>query len=200
LNESLRVLSDRLTLASHLSFVQDYDLQMQRAAAVAPQNKHVVAQAFGRGHQRSFSPHSSLPAERMKMPKEPTLQDASSSLDAIQARQKGLTNERKGKRPAAEKLRIEDIKTAMHKAEDLTVACPIFQLFGSEARCSDSGRCKPHKCTVCDSIAHGALEEEACEAKLRARLAPPESKQSKTLLKEEDEVDQDTKDTALATP
>jgi hypothetical protein len=44
------------------------------------------------------------------------------------------------------------------------------------------------------------LEEEACEAKLRARLAPPESKQSKTLIQEEDEMAQVTKDTALATP
>jgi hypothetical protein len=37
---------------------------------------------------------------------------------------------------------------------------------------------------VCNSVTHGALEEEACEAKLRARLAPHESKQSKTLIKD----------------
>jgi hypothetical protein len=117
LNEQLRVLSDRLTLASHLSFLQDYDLQMQRAAAVAPQNKQVVALAFGREQQRSFSPHSSLPAERMKMHKMPTLQDAKGILDIIEAQQKGPPNARKGKRPAAEKLRIEDIKTAMSKEE-----------------------------------------------------------------------------------
>jgi len=89
LNESLRVLSDRLTLASHLSFLQDYDLQMQRAAAVAPQNKHIIARAFGREQQRSFSPHSNLPAERMKMPKTPKLADARSILDAIQGQHKG---------------------------------------------------------------------------------------------------------------
>ena len=89
LNELLRILSDRLTLASHLSFLQDYDLQMQRAAAVAPQNKHIVARAFGREQQRSFSPHSSLPAERMKMPKTPKLVDARNILDAIQAQPKG---------------------------------------------------------------------------------------------------------------
>ena len=197
LNEQLRVLSDRLTLASHLSFLQDYDLQMQRAAAVAPQNKQVVALAFGREQQRSFSPHSSLPAERMKMPKMPTLQDAKGILDIIEAQQKGPPNARKGKRPAAERLRIEDIKTAMSREEGLTVACPIFQIFGSEARCADSGRCKPHKCTVCESVSHGALEEEACEVQLRASLAPPESKLSKTLI---NPVDQVTEETPLATP
>jgi len=197
LNEQLRVLSDRLTLASHLSFLQDYDLQMQRAAAVAPQNKQVVALAFGREQQRSFSPHSNLPAERMKMPKMPTLQDAKGILDIIEAQQKGPPNARKGKRPAAERLRIEDIKTAMSKEEGLTVACPIFQIFGSEARCADSGRCKPHRCTVCESVSHGALEEEACEVQLRASLAPPESKLSKTLI---NPVDQVTEETPLATP
>jgi hypothetical protein len=89
LNEQLRVLSDRLTLASHLSFLQDYDLQMQRAATVASQNKQVVALAFGREQQRSFSPHSNLPSERMTMPKTPKLEDARSILDAIQVQQKG---------------------------------------------------------------------------------------------------------------
>ena len=89
MHEQLRVLSDRLTLASHLSFLQDYDLQMRRAAAVAPQNKQVVALAFGRDQQRSFSPHSNLPAERMKMPKTPKLEDARSILDAIQGQHKG---------------------------------------------------------------------------------------------------------------
>jgi hypothetical protein len=63
----------------------------------------------------------------MKMPKMPTLQDAKGILHIIEAQQKGTPNASKGKHPPQEKLRIEDIKTAMSKEEGLTVACPILK-------------------------------------------------------------------------
>jgi hypothetical protein len=163
---------------------------MQRVQVVAPQTAALAQAAFGRVSTSTFTPHSSVSAERMKSEKHLPV-TAANLAQALwkhkNSSNEGLHNERKEKRPRTEKLRIEDIKTAMHKADDLTVACPIFQLFGSAARCSDSGRCKPHKCTVCDSITPGALEEEACEAKLRARLVPHESKQSKPLINEEED-------------
>jgi hypothetical protein len=75
-----------------------------------------------------------MTAERLKVVTEPSL--ALQNLTEALKNQKGLHNERKEKRPCTVKLRIEDITAAMRKAEDITVACPIFQLFGSAARCA----------------------------------------------------------------
>jgi len=66
LHEALYSLTDRLTLASHAGFLEDYDLQMQRVQLVAPQTPAVAKEAFGRGSVPSFVPHSTVPADRMK--------------------------------------------------------------------------------------------------------------------------------------
>jgi hypothetical protein len=64
----------------------------------------------------------------MKVETDPSLTVANLA-DAL-LKHESPQNERKVKRSRTEKLRFEDIKAAMHKAEDLTAACPKFKLFG----------------------------------------------------------------------
>jgi hypothetical protein len=93
LHEELLTLSERLILAAHTSLVQDYDLQMQRVQAVAPQSKALAKQVVGREVVRWFAPHSSVVADRMKVEKDPKLTVA--NLAEALKKQKGQPNERK---------------------------------------------------------------------------------------------------------
>ena len=80
------------------------------------------------------------------------------------------TANHKEKRQAGAPVNIDDMRAAMTREGDLSLACPIFQLFGSDSRCAGSSKCKEHRCTVCSSTAHGAMENEPCEAFLRGKL------------------------------
>ena len=93
LHELLWTLSDRCTLTAHTAFVHDYDLQMQRVLAVAPQSAALAQAAFGREPTASFVPHSSVSAERMKVESDPYLTIANLA-DAI-LKGKNPQNERK---------------------------------------------------------------------------------------------------------
>jgi hypothetical protein len=73
LHELLWSLSDRTALGAHTSMVHDYDLQMQRVQAVAPQTIALAQAAFGRASSASFAPHLSVSAERMKVETDPSL-------------------------------------------------------------------------------------------------------------------------------
>jgi hypothetical protein len=126
LNISAALLSNRLTLESHVSLLYDYDMQLQRTALVSTQSKALKQEAFGREVAHTFSPHSSVLAQRIKVDTDWPKLTLENLTEALNNR-KGLHKERKEKRSCTEKLRIEFIKTAMRKAEDLTVACPIFQ-------------------------------------------------------------------------
>jgi hypothetical protein len=93
LHEVLYSLTDRLTLASHACLIKDYDLQMQRVQAVAPQTPAVSQEAFGRGSTSTFVPHSSVPADRMRSAKH--LPVTAASIAQALWQHKDKPNERK---------------------------------------------------------------------------------------------------------
>ena len=100
LHEALYALTDRLTLASHAGFLEDYDLQMQRVKLVAPQTPAVANEAFGRGSASTFVPHSTVPADRMKSVKHRPV--TAETIAQALWQQKDKTNDRK--RPNADFL------------------------------------------------------------------------------------------------
>jgi hypothetical protein len=55
-HEQARIASDRATLVASYAQLKDYDIHIQRVAAVAPQDSHLVEEAFGRTTTQTFTP------------------------------------------------------------------------------------------------------------------------------------------------
>ena len=60
------IASDRACLAAHAALIHDYDLQLQRVAAVSPQEKTLKSEAIGRHVVRTFDAGSAVPPERLQ--------------------------------------------------------------------------------------------------------------------------------------
>jgi hypothetical protein len=107
-------LSDRTTLVAHPAMVHDYDLQMQRVQAVAPQTTALAQAEFGRASSASFVPHSSVSAERMKVETDPSLTVANLA-DAI-LKSKNPQNERKRLGNDHHKMSGANSRSGKHKS------------------------------------------------------------------------------------
>ena len=60
------IASDRACLAAHAAMVHDYDLQLQRVAAVSSQEKSLKSEAIGRHVAGTFDAGSAVPQERLR--------------------------------------------------------------------------------------------------------------------------------------
>ena len=65
--ERATLASDRACLLAHVGLTNDFDLQMQRVAAVQPQTDEAILRAYGRPVKGGFAAHSAVPADEMQI-------------------------------------------------------------------------------------------------------------------------------------
>jgi hypothetical protein len=66
IGDAARIASDRACLTAHDACLMDYDLQLQRVAAVSPQSTQLLDSALGRAAAATFSPHSAVTDAKLK--------------------------------------------------------------------------------------------------------------------------------------
>jgi hypothetical protein len=66
IGDAARIASDRACLTAHDACLMDYDLQLQRVAAVSPQSAQTLESALGHAAAATFSPHSAVTDAKLK--------------------------------------------------------------------------------------------------------------------------------------
>ena len=110
-HEQARIASDRATLVASYAQLKDYDIHIQRVAAVAPQDSHLIEEAFGRTTTQTFTPHlGGVDAAKFKFSAkksaDTTISKLSERVDKVQkqlsAKQKSYGSGGFGKNPSGE--------------------------------------------------------------------------------------------------